>query len=85
MKAQTKPGWQLTHDQREHLALLLSEVPRDAGEDDPALLRLLDAWEACRAPWDLRPGVCSYRARGGAWLHAGVTPALTSIRYHTLN
>lgn len=81
MRAKSTPGWSLSDADREAVSGLLAAVPPDADEGDPRLLAVLERWEQVGAPWSLRPGVCCYRVRGGAWLHGG--PAtLEAIRVH---
>jgi hypothetical protein len=57
MKAHTKPGWQLTEDQRAELRGLLADIDVEGPEDAPAFVRLLEAWEAVKSPWDALPTV----------------------------
>jgi hypothetical protein len=89
MKAQLKPGWSLTPEQRHelrrlHLAavkgMLASPEPIDA--TDPDVLALLDYWEGCKTPWDLAPRVNAYRCKGGEWLVESVPAVLTAMAMH---
>jgi hypothetical protein len=82
MKAPVKPKWRLTPEQREHLALLLSEVAPDAGEDDPRFIRLLELWETMGKPWDVGPTVPCYRCKNEEWVTGGVAAVLTAIGRH---
>lgn len=68
------------------LRRLIAQVPPDAAEDDPAFIRLCERWReikiATGLPWDFRPSVPAYRARGRAghvWITGGVGAVLAAL------
>ncbi len=60
MKPHAKPGWQLTEGQRVALEgaylavhrLVISE--HEITEATPEFMKLLEAWDALKVPWDVR-------------------------------
>jgi hypothetical protein len=82
MKAHVKAKWSLSDGQRRSLGNLLATVGPGTGEDDPRFMRLLEAWELIKAPWDLSPAVCCYRCRGGAWVYASAAAVVAAIGRH---
>jgi hypothetical protein len=79
--ARTRPAWTLSEAQRTELRGLLADIDVEGPEDAPAFVRLLEAWEAVKSPWDALPTVPAYHAKG-VWLTAGVAVVVSAIRRH---
>ena len=82
MKPPTKPGWSLSDADRERLRSILGSISEDATETSPEFIRLLEAWEAVKAPWNLVPTVPAYHCKGGEWVSGGVGAVVTAIAAH---
>lgn len=82
MKAKATDKPLLTPEQVGELRLLLAAIPPDADESDARFIELLEYWEGCHKPWNVRPTVPCYRCHNRSWATAGVDEVVAAIKTH---